>query len=158
MNEFETFGRPLPDPDLLTEAFWAAARENRLLVQRCNGCGKYEWTPQFACSACLADTLDWTDVSGRGSVYASTVVRVQQVAGMVPPYVIAIVVLDEGVHMLTNIVGVEPEAVRIGQRVEVSFVRASDDIALPCFRPLSDADGSWTEPGAGIEKTARKGE
>lgn len=139
MTDFEIPGRPLPELDMLTEPFWAAARENRLVVQQCSGCGKYEWTPQFACSACLSDTLVWTEVTGQGEIYAMTVVRSAQVAGMIPPYVLAIVRLDEGVHMLSNIVDAEPDRVRIGQRVEVSFVQESEEISLPCFRPVFDA-------------------
>lgn len=137
MTDMESAGAPMPRPDLLDAPFWAAASENRLVVQRCSECGKYEWTPQFSCSVCLAETLVWTEVSGRGEIYASTVVHAAQVAGMTPPYVVAIVRLDEGVDMLTNIIGTEPETVRIGQRVEVSFVRVDENISLPCFRPIS---------------------
>src|SRR6218665_829407 len=137
MRGVETEGRPLPVPDVLDAPFWAAAQAGRLVIQRCTNCGRYEWTPQFACSSCLPETLAGAQVSGRGRVYASTIVGAMQVAGMPAPYVVAIVRLDEGIDMLTNIIGIDPEDVHIGQPVEVSFVQERDGISLPCFRPSS---------------------
>lgn len=135
-------GRPLPLIDALNAPFWTAARDHRLVVQQCALCSGYEWTPQFACSTCLSETLVWTPVTGKGEIYALTMVHVAQVANMTPPYLVAIVLLDEGVHMLTNIIDASPETICIGQQVEVSFLQERDGISLPCFRPIGAGDGS----------------
>ncbi|QTH25006.1 OB-fold domain-containing protein (plasmid) [Rhizorhabdus wittichii] len=134
-------GRPLPTIDMLNAPFWEAAHDGRLVVQQCAICGGHEWTPQLVCSACLSGTLVWTPVSGQGEIYALTIVRAMQVEAMPPPYVVAIVLLDEGVHMLTNIVDADPQSVRIGQRVEIAFVQERAGISLPCFRPIGNDAG-----------------
>jgi uncharacterized OB-fold protein len=125
---------PLPVPSPLTVPFWAAVREHRLEIQRCRNCGGYEWTPQMVCSACLTDTLDWTAVSGAGTVFSCTIVRRPQSPAFEVPYVVAEVELDEGPRLLANIVGIEPEKVRIGLRVTVGF-EDFDDLSLFYFRP-----------------------
>jgi uncharacterized OB-fold protein len=88
------------------------------------------------CRYCSSTDLEWTRLSGRGSVYSFTVVDRPPADGLPPGYVLALVDLDEGVRMMTHIVGTENAAVRVGMPVEVDFRRASDEIALPVFRPL----------------------
>ena len=118
----------------MTEPFWAAVRQHRLEIQRCRECGGYEWTPQMVCGACLEDTLDWTAVSGLGTVYSFTIVRRPQSPAFTAPYVVAEVDLDEGPRLLANVIGVEPEKVRIGLRVAVGF-EDFEGLSLFHFRP-----------------------
>lgn len=125
--------RPVPHPSPLTAPFWAACRDGRLLVQRCDKCGAHVFIPQEFCRACQADTLTWVESSGRGHVVTYTVVWRPQTPAFEVPYVVAVVRLDEGYEMLTNIVGTPPEAVAIGGRVRVHFAPVTDAITLPCF-------------------------
>jgi uncharacterized protein len=116
---------------------WAAAREGRLALQRCGNCGQWVHYPSAVCDNCISTDLSWQDTSGRGTVESySTVYR-----GFAPefkddlPYTVALVKLDEGVNLLTWLVGLEPDAAEIGMRVEVEFERISDEISLHRFHP-----------------------
>jgi uncharacterized OB-fold protein len=129
---------PLPRPTPLSRPHWDACREGRLRVQRCADCNRMIFVPQPLCTHCHGTRLDWVDSAGRGSVYSFTVVHRPQRPEFEVPYVVAIVELDEGFFMLTNLVGCEPAKVAVGQRVEVEFRRMSDEITLPYFRPSSE--------------------
>jgi uncharacterized OB-fold protein len=128
-------GRPVPEPTPLSAPFWRAAADGVLVVQRCQDCGRLEWTPQVACSRCLTETLQWARMSGRGTVYSFSVVHRPQTPAFPAPYVVAIVELEEGVRMLTDLVGVHPEQVRIGQPVAVAFDTTAP-VALYHFAPV----------------------
>jgi uncharacterized OB-fold protein len=131
---------PLPVPTPETRPFWDAARRHELCLQRCRTCGRYLFYPRVACPHCFGPELEWRRVSGRGTLHTFTVVhRGQRGFPLGPPYVIAIVELDEGVRLMTNLVDVaaDPAAIRIGMPVEVVFEDVSPEIALPRFRPAS---------------------
>jgi hypothetical protein len=128
-------GIPLPRAWSLTQPHWEGCKRSELLVQRCEECGRHVFIPQYACTACLSERLEWVPSSGRGTVYSFTTVYRPQQPAFETPYVCAIVELDEGWHMLTNLVGLELEDVRIGMRVEVAFHAVSDEVTLPYFRP-----------------------
>ncbi|MGH7830576.1 MAG: Zn-ribbon domain-containing OB-fold protein [Candidatus Binatia bacterium] len=133
--------KPLPEITPVTRPFWAAAAEARLLLQRCPDCGRYIWTPRPLCVECGSERLQWTEVSGRGTIYSFTVIR--QVAGRGSskafekdiPYVVAWIDLDEGPRMVSNVVGCPVDEVKIAMRVSVVFEPASAEISLPKFRP-----------------------
>ena len=126
---------PLPTPTDVSRPHWDGCREGRLMVQRCRDCDSYVFIPQPFCSACQGESLDWIESGGRGTVYSLTTVYRPQRPEFQAPYTVAIVELDEGFHMLTNLVDCESEEMAIGLRVEVSFRRMSDEITLPMFRP-----------------------
>ena len=129
-------GRPLPTPDPATEPYWAAAREHRLSMPRCEACGEFHFYPRPICPHCGTARLAWADVSGNGTVYSFTVVQrapSPAFADMVP-YVVAIVALDEGPHLMSNIVGCSAEQVRIGMRVQVTFLDSGKELSLPLFK------------------------
>ncbi len=132
---------PLPRPTPLSEPFWEGCREGELRVQRCRACGRYVFIPQPACTGCLSRDLAWTRVAGRGVVYSYTVVHRPPNPAFEVPYTVVIVELEEGFHMLSNLVDCEPEAVRVGMPVEVCFERVSEEIALPRFRPRKVPEG-----------------
>ncbi len=135
--------RPLPTPSAISRPFWHAAREGRLLIQRCDACGAVQHPPGIACRACLGSELAWHEAAGSRHVYSFTIVHRSMTAGFIgdEPYVVALVELDEGVRMTTNILGCPPDAVRIGLRVVPRFTPVTDDIALAHFAP---ADGAAT--------------
>ncbi|AOS94217.1 Zn-ribbon domain-containing OB-fold protein [Mycobacterium intracellulare] len=113
--------------------FWEGCRSQRLRYQRCAACGLANFPPTEHCRQCLSDDVDWRQGSGRGEIYSWTVVYRPVTAEFEPPYAPAIVTLDEGYQMLTNIVGVPPEDIEVGLRVRVQFHDAGPDVTLPYF-------------------------
>ena len=126
--------RPLPTPSPLTEPFWKATREGRLVMQRCTRCGEYVWTPQLVCRTCLTETLEWTPVSGRGTIYTFVVIHRAATPAFTAPYAVVVVQLDEGPHILSDMVDVDAAEVHIGMPVEVTFEDAGA-VGLYHFRP-----------------------
>ena len=131
---------PLPHPSELSRPHWDGCREGVLRVQRCRDCGAYVFIPQPLCTGCQSEALSWVESSGRGTVYSLTTVWRPQRPEFDVPYIVAIVELEEGWHMLTNLVDCPPEAARIGLPVEVTFLEMSDEITLPMFRPRGAED------------------
>jgi uncharacterized OB-fold protein len=126
---------PLPRPTALSRPHWDGCKAGELRVQRCRDCGHFVFIPQPLCTRCQADALEWVASSGRGTVYSYTVVHRAPRPAFAVPYVVAIVELEEGWHMLTNLVDVAPADVRVGMPVEVTFLQMSEAITLPYFRP-----------------------
>ena len=126
--------RPLPPVTSDTQAWWDATREQRLLVQRCNACGGYQHYPRALCTSCGATDLAFDDATGAGTVVSWTVVHRAPSESFTPPYVVALVRLDEGVQLLTNIVAA-PDAVRCDQPVTVTWEPLDDGRHLPLFTP-----------------------
>jgi uncharacterized OB-fold protein len=129
-----------PKPSPLSEPFWEATKSRRLLVQRCDDCGTSVWYPRLRCTGCFSERLTWVESSGAGAVYTFNVMHkpANPMTADEAPYVIALVDLDDGYRMLTNISGCPPESVRCGQRVEVCWdVALSDGRRLPTFQPVS---------------------
>jgi uncharacterized OB-fold protein len=113
-----------------------AAREGRLLLQRCAACRRFVHYPRLACPHCRGLALDWVEASGRGTVYAFSVVRQppsEQWSGRVP-YVLALIALEEGPRMMANVVGCAVDDVRCDLPVTVVF-EERDGRVLPQFRP-----------------------
>lgn len=121
-------------PSALTRGFWDACGEHRLVRPVCRTCGHNFFVPQLVCPRCHSEDWAYVESSGRGSVSAFTVVHRAPVAGLRCPYVVAVIDLDEGWFMMSNVVGCAPEDVRIGLRVGVEF-ETRDDGVLPIFRP-----------------------
>ncbi len=127
--------RPLPAPTGLTRPFWDAAREGRLLVQKCNACARLQFYPRPFCLACMSDDMGWRQSAGQGAVYTFTVnhrAAIEYLADQVP-YVVAVVQLDEGPRLMGRVLNAKPGTVAIGARVNVVFESTPEGIALPCF-------------------------
>jgi hypothetical protein len=132
------YAGPIPVPMPETQPYWAAARRHELCLPWCVPCGAFFFYPRAACPSCLSGQIEWRRVSGRGRLHTFTLVHRGPKGFPLPtPYVLAVVELDEGPRIMTNLVGVAatPDAVRIGMAVEVTFVDATDEIGLPHFRP-----------------------
>jgi uncharacterized OB-fold protein len=128
---------PLPAASRETLPWWEAAAAHRLVVQRCAACALPRHPPGPACPACHAVEFDWIESAGRGTVYTFTVVHrafVPSLAGRVP-YVVAVIALDDvaGVRLVSNVVDVDPAAVRIGMPVAVVWEDVAPGVALPRF-------------------------
>lgn len=130
----------LPTPDETTEEYWAAAADGRLLIKRCADCMRTHAYPRPFCPHCWSDAVEWVEASGRASVYTFSIVRQNDLPPFKEwlPYVAAIVDLEEGPRLMTNIVDCPIEDVRIGMEVELA-TREADDITVPVFRPSSPA-------------------
>jgi hypothetical protein len=137
MAEERKYRKPIPRLDEESKPFWEACARHELYVQRCRRCSKIFYYPRAVCPEDLSPDLEWVRCSGRGKVYTFTVTYQNQSAGFREnlPYVMAYVELEEGVRLLTNIVGCKPEEVRIDMPVEVTFEDASPDISIPLFKP-----------------------
>ncbi len=133
--------RPLPRPTPETQHFWDGTRERELRLQRCDACDKVYFPPRPFCPGCASREVSVFKASGRAILY-SYVINHRAAPGFEPPYSIAVVELDEGPRMMTNIVGTPqtPEALQLDMRLEVVFEAFGDEITLPLFRPA--------EPGA----------
>jgi uncharacterized protein len=123
---------PQPITTPLTEPFYEAAAEGRLLVQRCQATGRHQWYPRAHSVHDIGGDVEWVESSGRGVVYTFSVVGRSPFDDVEAPYVFSIVELEEGVRMATNIVGVPPEDVRIGMPVRVRFVPRGET-SVPMF-------------------------
>lgn len=123
-----------------TQAFWDATREERLLVQWCTACEAPIFYPREVCPTCLGTALEWRPSAGDATVYAVSVQHrpaMPMLADRVP-YVVALVDLDEGIRMMTNVVDCDPEDVHVGQRVSVRWEELSDGRRLPVFAPTAE--------------------
>jgi hypothetical protein len=125
----------------LAEPYWDATRRRELVAQRCDSCDRFIWYPRQACPGCLGSDLRWAPLAGTGTIYAFNVMHKpgNPMMGDEVPYVIALVDLDEGIRMTTNIVGATDGSLRCDQRVQVDWsVELSDGRHLPVFRTTGE--------------------
>ena len=130
--------RALPTVTPETRHFWEGPRAGELRLQRCAGCNGAYFPPRPFCPNCGSADVSVFRASGRATLY-SYVIHHRPAPGFVPPYSIAVVQLEEGPRMMTNIVQVAQtsEALQLDMRLEVVFERMNDDISLPLFRPTA---------------------
>lgn len=130
--------RPLrPRPGLTRDnQFWFdAAKEHRLVIQRCTGCGVLRHPPRPRCDKCGSYEWDTAEASGRGTVYSFVVNHYPQVPAFDYPLAVALIDLEEGTRLVANVVGIDPADVTIGMPVEVEWVDHDPDLTLPAFHP-----------------------
>lgn len=131
------YTKPLPTPDVWSQPFWEAARHHELRMQRCAGCGHVRFPPGPACPRCLSAEASWDLMSGRGRVWSWTVFHQLYYAGFKDelPYNVALIELEEGPRLYSNLVGIANAAIREGLPVVVTFEPATDEYTIPRFRP-----------------------
>jgi uncharacterized OB-fold protein len=129
VTDAPTYGDPLTAP------FWEAAARREFVVQRCQTCGRHQFYPRPYCLACQSDGVVWVAAKGHGTVYSMTTVHLAVAPELTPPYIVAIVELDEGPRVMTNIVG---GPCRIGDRVRVDWQERRGAPPLPVFRPVGE--------------------
>jgi uncharacterized protein len=128
--------RPIPVLDQLSDFYWHAAARGELVIQKCGGCGELRFPPALACLKCHSFDTTTIRSAGLGFVWAYSMPRRPVWPYLRPDAALAVVELDEGVRIPTNVTGADPAELRIGLRVEVWFEPVADDIALPMFRPV----------------------
>ena len=129
------FNLPTVDPE--TRPYWDAAKDGRLLIRRCNACGEAYFYPRSFCPKCWSEDVSWEEASGRATLYTWSVVHRNDLPPFPErvPYVAAVVDLDEGPRMMTNVEGCSFDELRVGMPLQVDFRVESDDITVPIFRP-----------------------
>ncbi len=138
-DEKKKANRPVPRVDEESRPFWEACARHELYIQQCRPCGTVFYYPRAFCPEDLSQDFEWLRCSGRGTVYTFTITRQNQSSGFrnKVPYVMAYVELEEGVRVLTNIVGCDPESVTIGMPVEVTFEDVTPEVSVPLFKPAT---------------------
>ncbi|ETD33317.1 Zn-ribbon domain-containing OB-fold protein [Williamsia sp. D3] len=128
---------PVPVPDRDSAFYWSGLQEQRLLVSACNRCSYLIYPPVAGCPRCSGIDLGQRELAGTGTIYSFTVVNREFAPGIKPPFIVAIVQLDEqpDLRMMTNLVEVRIGDVRIGQRVHVVFQQVMPDVTLAFFTP-----------------------
>lgn len=132
------YDKPLPAIDDNNREFWSAARSGALKLQCCTVCGHIRYPISHLCPECLDEQFTWKTLSGKGVVFSSIVfhqIYNQAFADKVP-YNVSIIQLDEGPRMLSNVVGVAPNAVKVGDKVQVVFDAMTDTVSIPQFKPI----------------------
>jgi len=136
------YKKPIPALDNWNRPFWAAAREGALKMQGCKSCGHLFYPPGPVCPCCFSDVLEWRTLSGRGTVESWVVFHQAYYKGFSDelPYNVAMVRLEEGAYLFTNLVGIPNDKIRRGLPVEVIFEKATEEITIPKFRPAEPAE------------------
>jgi uncharacterized protein len=129
---------PVPQPTPQTQPFWDGTAAGELRLQRCRPCARHYFPPRPFCPRCLGDDVAWERVTGRGRLH-SYLINQRPAPGFEAPYTIAVVELEEGPRMMSNVIGVEavPEALELDMELEVVF-EEQGDVRLPRFRPAGD--------------------
>ncbi|MBI4308358.1 MAG: Zn-ribbon domain-containing OB-fold protein [Chloroflexi bacterium] len=125
---------PTPTPD--TEEFWQRAKQQKLVLQRCRDCHQYTFPPRPTCTVCGSNQREWVKASGRGKVYTFVITHQPVHPGLQgkTPWNIVVVELEEGVHVISNIVQCALQDIQIGLPVEAVFEDVTSEITLPKFR------------------------
>jgi uncharacterized OB-fold protein len=127
--------KPKPTPE--TQHFWDGTAAGELRLQRCDACANVYFPPRPFCPSCASRKVSVFKASGKGKLYSYVINHRPAAPGFTPPYAIAIVELDEGPRMMSNILDCPqtPEALELDMKLEVAFEKLDDKITLPQFRP-----------------------
>ena len=133
-NMSELMTRPVPAPAVTVESkpFFDAAAEGKFLIKRCTACNEAHWYPRSMCPHCHSDQTVWEESPGEGVVYSFSIMRKSPTG----PYALAYVTLNEGPNVLTNIVDVTPEDLKIGLAVKVKLQPTEGGPPVPVFAPV----------------------
>ena len=136
---FDT-SRPKPLPVITEEnrPFWEGCQRGVLLLQYCEACQRYQFYPRLYCMQCGSTAVRWVETSGRGVIYSYTIIHQNKAPEFVndTPYNVAIVQLNEGPRLMSNIVDIDSADLRVNLPVAVVFDAVTETISLPRFRPV----------------------
>ncbi len=127
---------PIPAPTVHpdNQGFWEGVGRRELVFQRCKECGSWCHPPRPMCPKCRSVEKEWSPSSGKGTVQSWATYRDAPHPGFKAPYSVVLVEMEEGVRMVSNLVAIKPEEIRMGMPVEVVFESVTDEIVLPKFR------------------------
>ena len=134
------YTKPLPVPNVMTQAYWEGAKHHHLLINQCTDCGVYNHPPKPICPQCHSENVKASPVSGKGQIYSYSIMhydRGNPGFEHETPYAVVIVELEEQpqLFLVSNLLDCSVDAVTIGMPVEVTFQDVSPEITLPQFRP-----------------------
>ena len=131
------YEKPLPQVNPDNRPFWDGCKQHALRFQKCVDCGHVRWPPSAICPECHSSETQWIVSTGKGTVYTYAVYHraYHKAFENDLPYITAIVKLEEGPHLLTNIVGCSPAEVRCDMPIEVTWEDITEEFSLPKFRP-----------------------
>jgi uncharacterized OB-fold protein len=132
------YEKPLPQPTPISKKYWEGLRNHKLLLQRCRKCGISIFYPRKFCPNCLSEDLEWFEARGKGKLHSFTVVYSTGYPEFRKdvPFIIGFVRLEEGVSMISNIVGCELSDLKVDMDVEVVFDDVTEEFTLPKFKPV----------------------
>jgi uncharacterized OB-fold protein len=133
------YNKPIPVPSAESQAYWDGLRDRKLLMPRCDACRKYWFPPSLLCPHCNATNWTWTSTSGRGRIFSYVVYHRIYHPGFADevPYAVAVIELDEGPRMVSNVIGIAPDKLACDLRVQVVYQPITDTITLPKFEPAA---------------------
>lgn len=131
------YTKPLPTITDENHPFWEGCRQGKLRMQKCGDCGHIRYPISHVCPKCLSYKFEWTDLSGRGEVFSYVVFYqlYNKAFEQDIPYNVALVQLDEGPRMYSNIVDADNDSVKVGDKVEVAFDPVTPEVTIPRFKP-----------------------
>ncbi len=131
------YTKPLPGIDDENKPFWDYCKQHELRMQKCLKCGTIRYPASPICPHCLHMESEWAKLSGKGKVYSFTIVRRSAHPAFAEevPYTVAIIELEEGPRLTSNVIGIPPDEVKVDLPVEVVFEDITDEFALPKFKP-----------------------
>jgi uncharacterized OB-fold protein len=137
MTTSTEYTKPLPVRTEENAPFWDSAKRHALEIQRCCGCGSFRYPVAEYCPRCLSPETEWTPISGKGSVYSFIIVHQRYDPSFADdlPYNVAVVELDEGPRLVSNIVGIPNGEIRVGMPLAITYEDVTDEFTLPKFKP-----------------------
>jgi uncharacterized protein len=141
MTEVSEVSRPAPLLNDDNHVYWEAARNGRLVTQKCQRCDRLRHPPRPMCPVCHSLDFEYIDLSGDGAVYSFAILHHPQNPAFEYPVLAALIDLDEGVRILSNLVDIDPRDISIGMPVTVEFRPTRHDGAVPVFKPKAVGDG-----------------
>jgi uncharacterized OB-fold protein len=135
MNEY---AKPIPDCKDGTRPYWDACKQHRLVLPKCRSCDEVYFFPDDFCPCCLSEDIQWIEASGKGRIHTYSVVERPPSPRFSDdvPYIVAIIELEEGPRMMSNILEIAHEDIRIDMLVEVVFEDVTENVTIPKFRPV----------------------
>jgi uncharacterized OB-fold protein len=132
------YEKPLPQPNADTKPFWDGCREHQLRFQKCGDCGHVRWPPSIVCPMCYSSSTTWILANGKGKLYTYVIYHraYHKAFENDLPYVTGIVELEEGPHILSNIIDCDSNGLQCDMPVEVVWEDINEEFSLPKFRPI----------------------
>ncbi len=138
MAEEKTYNKPLPEFRPETKPFWEAAKQHKLVIPRSKQTGEYFFYPRaLSPGNDMSEDIEWVESEGKGKVWTFSIHHMgpSKAYKGEPPYVVALIEMEEGVKMMSNVVDIDPKEVFIGMDVKVIFDDVTDEVTLPKFKP-----------------------
>lgn len=131
-----TYHKALPITKGIAETFWTSLKDRKFMIQSCTDCTKQIFYPRVVCPHCGGSHVEYAEHEGTGEIYSFSVTHRTRLPGFKDevPYVLALVDIDGGGRMMTNIIDCDPNEVQIGAKVKIAFTDVTEEITLPHFK------------------------